>query len=80
MEYLSVKLKFDLVFHKTNRENPVQKCVSCAKQLLKRQIMAKRACHTVGCYGGKLNKTIFLRVINPSYGIKYSEIDLATQN
>ena len=59
MAYKRVKLKCDLVLPKTNRENPVKKDNSCAKQLLKRQKMAKTACHTVGYYRGKLNKYIF---------------------
>ena len=57
--YKCVKLKFDLVFPKTNRENPVKKYISCAKQWLKRQKVAKTACHTIGYYKGKLNKNIF---------------------
>ena len=59
MRYKCVKLKFGLVFPKTNRENPVKKCISCEKQWLIRQNMAKTACHTVGYYKGKLNNNIF---------------------
>ena len=70
-----MKLKFDLVFPKINRKNPVKKDISCAKQCLKGQKYAKTACHTVGYYRRKLNKNIFYRFKNTSDGIIYSVID-----
>ena len=63
------KLRFDLVFTINNQENPVQKDRFQAKQLLKKGKLCQKRHVTVGCYRGKINKTILKVYHTPTTSI-----------